>query len=242
MAPPDDMPTLPLRFTPAALTFLRALKRHNDREWFKARRETYETELLAPMIAIIEQLAVDFRRFAPDLVASPRLSLYRIYRDTRFSADKSPLKTHIAAVFPSRGLGKHEGAGLYFHVSPTEVVIAGGMYAPLTPHLVRVREHLAVNLKRFRKIVDAPAFRRACGEVHGERLTRVPRGYPANHPAAHYLAFKQLLVGREHPPVLATLPRFYGELVKSFQLMAPFVSFINEALTAPSATARDQRS
>jgi uncharacterized protein (TIGR02453 family) len=236
------MPTPAPRFSPAALSFLRALKRHNDRGWFKARQEIYEVELRAPMMAIIDRLADDFRRFAPELIASPRLSLYRIYRDTRFSADKSPLKTHVAAVFPCRGLGKHEGAGLYFHVSPTEVVIAGGMYAPLTPHLVRVREHLAANLKRFRKIVDAPAFRRTCGEVHGERLARVPRGYAPDHPAAHYLAFKQILVGREHPPVLATLPRFYGELVTSFELMAPFVSFINEALVPSPAAARGAQS
>ena len=99
------------RFTPEALAFLRALKRHNDREWFKARKEQYDTLLREPMIAVIERLADDFRAFAPDLVANPKTSLYRIYRDTRFSENKAPLKTHVAAVFPCRGLGKHQGAG-----------------------------------------------------------------------------------------------------------------------------------
>jgi uncharacterized protein (TIGR02453 family) len=226
-----------LRFPPAALTFLRAIKRNNDREWFKSRHETYERELRAPMVAIIERLAQDFRAYAPEIVASPKVSLYRMYRDTRFSPDKSPLKTQIAAVFPWRGLGKHEGAGLYFHVGVTEVIIAGGMYAPLPPHLVRVREHLAANLKRFRKIVDDPAFRRTCGEVHGERLVRVPRGYPSDHPAAHFLCFKQLLVGGEHPPSFATTPEFYRTLDESFRLMTPFIRFINEALTVPAPAA-----
>jgi uncharacterized protein (TIGR02453 family) len=235
------MATGALRFSPAALSFLRALKRNNDREWFRARKDTYEAELRAPMVAIIEQLGSDFRRFAPELVASPRVSLYRIYRDTRFSEDKSPLKTHVAAVFPCRGLGKHEGAGLYFHIGPTEVVIAGGMYSPLPPHLVRVREHLAVNLGRFRKIVEAPAFRRTCGPITGERLKRVPRGYAPDHPAAHYLCFRQLLAGNEHPASLATSTGFYAELVRNFRLMAPFVNFVNEALLTPGPPASARR-
>ena len=105
-------------FSPKALSFLRALKRNNDREWFRARKDQYELLLRAPMIALIERLAGDFRTFAPDLVANPKTSLYRIYRDTRFSENKTPLKTHIAAVFPCRGLAKHQGAGLYLEVAP----------------------------------------------------------------------------------------------------------------------------
>ncbi len=117
------------RFTPKTLSFLRALKRHNDRDWFKARLEEYERHVRGPMVEVINRLAGDFQRFAPDLIAAERVSLYRVYRDTRFSADKSPLKTHIAAVFPWRGLTKHEGAGLYFHVAPDEVWAGGGMYS-----------------------------------------------------------------------------------------------------------------
>src|SRR4051794_21189306 len=108
------------RFPPETVRFLRALKRNNRREWFQTRKERFEAEVRAPMIDVIEQLALDFREFAPELVASPKSSLYRIYRDTRFSENKTPYKTHVAAVFPWRGLPKHEGAGLYFHVAPDE--------------------------------------------------------------------------------------------------------------------------
>src|SRR3954453_3107759 len=94
------------RFPAAALAFLRALKRNNDREWFKARKDRYELVIRAPMIEIVTRLADDFRSFAPDLVAHPKTSLYRIYRDTRFSENKAPLKTHVAASFPTRGLPK----------------------------------------------------------------------------------------------------------------------------------------
>ena len=100
------------RFTPATLKFLRALKKNNDREWFKARKDDYEAHVKAPMLEVIGQLAKDFKKIAPELEASPKVSLYRIYRDTRFSEDKTPLKTNVAAVFPWKGLARHSGARL----------------------------------------------------------------------------------------------------------------------------------
>ncbi|MGE5245218.1 MAG: DUF2461 domain-containing protein [Betaproteobacteria bacterium] len=223
------------RFSPKALTFLRALKRNNDREWFRARKDQYELLLRAPMIALIERLAADFREFAPELVASPKTSLYRIYRDTRFSENKDPLKTHVAAVFPCRGLAKNQGAGLYVHVAPDEVWVGGGMYAPDTTALVAVREHIAANLRRFRAIVEAPAFKRT-GGLHGERLQRVPRGFSKDHEAAEYLKYRQFLAGGEFPPTFATNPRFYHGVVGVFRRIAPLIRFLNEPLLSPETT------
>lgn len=219
-------------FPPEALSFLRALKRHNDREWFRARSERYERLLRAPMIALVERLAADLPAFAPELAASPKTSLYRIYRDTRFSANKAPLKTHVAAVFPCRGLPKHLGAGLYLHVAPDEVWIGGGLYAPDTARLLAVREHIAANVRRFRAIVEARAFRRA-GGLHGERLQRVPRGFPRDHEAAEYLQLRQFLAGGGFPGSLATSPRFYPKVVGVFRRVAPLVRFLNEPLGTP---------
>jgi len=219
-------------FTAKTLSFLRALKRNNNREWFRARRDDYETCVRRPMIALVERLAPELARFAPELVASPKVSLYRIYRDTRFSPDKTPLKTHAAAIFPCRGLSKHAGAGLYIELAPRHVLIAGGTYAPQPPELNAIREHLARHHRRFRSIVESPAFRRAIGKVEGERLQRLPRGFPARHPAAEYLKLKQFLVWREYPADFATSPRFYGEVVRRFEQMAPFVGFLNEPLLA----------
>jgi len=219
-----------LGFQPRALSFLRALKRNNDREWFKARKEQYDELLRAPMLAIIEQLALDFQSFAPDLVAAPKVSMYRIYRDTRFSEDKSPLKTHVAAMFPCRGLARHEGAGLYFHVALDGVWVGGGMYAPDTSHLQAERDHIATNIKRFRAIVESPRFRRAFGKLEGERLQRVPRGYPADHEAADYLRHRQFLAGKEYPARFACSPGFYKGVVGVFREAAPLVRFLNEPL------------
>jgi uncharacterized protein (TIGR02453 family) len=116
------------RFTQESLRFLRALKRNNRRDWFHAHRDDFEAHIREPMTAIVVRLADDFRSFGPEFVASPKTSMYRIHRDIRFSDNKAPYKTHVAASFPTRGLPKHEGAGLYFHVSADEVWVGGGMY------------------------------------------------------------------------------------------------------------------
>ena len=217
-------------FSPKALSFLRALKRNNDREWFRARKDQYETLLRAPMIGLIERLADDFRAFAPDLVASPKTSLYRIYRDTRFSDNKAPLKTHVAAVFPRRGLAKHQGAGLYVEIAPGWVWAGGGMYAPETSQIHAVREHIAANSRRLRAIVESPGFKRAVGSLEGERLQRVPRGFPKDHEAAEYLKYRQFLAGCEFPAAFATSPRFYRGLVNLFRQVSPLIAFLNEPL------------
>jgi uncharacterized protein (TIGR02453 family) len=225
-----------MRFNPRALSFLRALKRNNDREWFRARKTQYEELLRAPMIALIERLAGEFRTFAPDLVATPKASLYRIYRDTRFSDNKAPLKTQISAIFPCRTLPKHQGAGLYLEVSHGWVWVGGGMYAPETSQLQAVREHIAGNVRRFRAIVESPAFRRTVGRLEGEQLQRVPRGFPKEHEAAAYLKYRQFLAGREFPAVFATSPRFYSGVVNVFRHVAPLTRFLNEPLIKSGGT------
>ena len=137
-------------FTAKTLSFLRALKRNNDREWFRARKAEYDQHVRGPMIVLLERLAVDLRRFAPELVSDPKVSMYRIYRDTRFSHDKTPLKTHVAAHFPTRGFPRGEGAGLYVEIAPGWVWMGGGMYMPTTSDLQAIREHIASNVRQLR--------------------------------------------------------------------------------------------
>lgn len=220
------------RFTPETLAFLRRLARHNDREWFREHRADYEEHVKGPMVALIDALAVDLPRIAPDLTANPKTSLYRIHRDTRFSANKAPYKTHVAAIFPHRALPKHEGAGLYVHVETGRVFIGGGLYRPQPRQLQRLREHLAAHGDRLRKLTAAPAFRRNFGEMSGERLKRTPRGFPADHPAGDLLRLKQFLAGCERPPEFATGPRFYSSLLRLFGHLAPLIDFLNAPLAA----------
>jgi uncharacterized protein (TIGR02453 family) len=217
-------------FPRQSLAFLRALKRNNRREWFQPRKDQFEADVRAPMLAIVARLGDDLRSIAPEIVVDPKTAVYRIYRDTRFSENKTPYKTHVAAVFPWRGLAKHEGAGLYFHVSPDEVWIGGGMYSPQTAQIHAVREHIAGNVRRLRAIVESPAFRRHVGALDGERLQRVPRGFPQDHAAAEFLKYRQFLAGRDLPPAFACSSKFYSTLITVFSQVAPLARFLNEPL------------
>lgn len=219
-------------FTPKTLAFLRALKRNNRREWFHERRADYDAHVHAPMAAIVERLADDFARVAPDFVATPKISMFRPWRDTRFSADKAPLKTHVAAVFPHRALGRMQGAGLYFEVAPEHVWIGGGLYAPDAPTLHAVRTHIAERHDELEQLVSAPKFRKLLGRMQGDQAARMPRGFEASHPAAAVLRHKQFLAAREEAPAFAVHPDFYKHLLATFEAMAPFVSFLNEPIVA----------
>jgi uncharacterized protein (TIGR02453 family) len=222
------------QFPAATLRFLRALKCHNDREWFRARREEYDRVVRDPMVAVIERLAVDFGRFAPEMVASPKTSLYRVYRDTRFSEDKRPLKTHVSASFRWRGLPKGEGAGLYLEVDPRWSWMGGGFYAPASQHLVRIRAHISETYPAIRRIVRGATFTRVLGTLDGDRLTRQPRGYAPGDPASEFLKYKQFLAGREYPAGFATTAAFYPALLETFKAAMPLIRFLNEALLEDS--------
>ena len=218
------------RFSPKAIVFLRSLKRNNTRDWFQPRKEQYETLLRQPMLDLIEQLAIDFRTFAPELRADAK-SLFRIYRDTRFSEDKSPYKTQVSAVFPHKHLAKIGGGVLYVEVAPGGVWAGGGIYRPDTSVLQAEREHIASNLRRFRTIVESRAFRRVLGTLEGgDLLQRVPRGFPQDHPAAQYLKYRMFIGGSEFPASFATSPRFYRGILNVFRHVTPLLRFLNEPL------------
>lgn len=216
-------------FTTKTLSFLRSLKKNNDRVWFQEHRDDYERHVRGPMIAIVDRLAHDLRGVAPELLADPKVSLFRPWRDTRFSEDKSPLKTHVAAALPNRRLGRMNGAGVYFEVAPTWVWIGGGVYAPDSSQLHAIREHIVSNQRRFETVITAPAVRRL-GGLKGDRLSRVPRGWPKDHAAAEHLMFKQYLAFREEPAAFAAQADFYKQLVATVKAIAPLVSFLNEPL------------
>jgi len=183
------------------------------------------------MLEIVERLAVDLQSFAPELIADPKVSLFRQYRDTRFSGDKRPMKTNVAATFPHRTLGRMNGASFYFEIGPEYVWIGGGVYRPDASQLYLLRSHIAENYREFDAIVKAPAFNKL-GGLKGDRLTRVPRGFDKAHPAAHYLMHKQFMGFREESGAFATSKDFYKNLLATFKALAPMVKFLNEPLIA----------
>ena len=216
-------------FTPATLTFLRALKRNNNRAWFLERKADYERDVQRPMQLVIERLGREFESFAPEQMADPKKSLYRIWRDTRFSGDKRPLKTNVAAVFPHRRGTRHTSAGFYIEIEAKWVFAGGGLYMPEPASLLRIREQIAKTPADFRSIVTSEPLMRL-GGVHGECLKRVPRGFRSDHPAADDLKRKQFLAFKEWPPELMTSPEFWDEVLPVFRAIAPMVRYLNDAM------------
>jgi uncharacterized protein (TIGR02453 family) len=216
-------------FPPEAITFFKGLEKNNTRDWFQPRKEIFDAKVKEPMLAFVETINAELLKFAPEHITEPKKAVYRIYRDTRFSKDKTPYKTHLGAIFPRRGLGRDAGAGFYFHVSAKEVGVACGSYAPGPEELRKIRNFMAENYKLFPKTV------KFMGSLQGATLQRVPKGFDAEHPAADWIKQKQWFWWVELDPVLATSPKLKAEIVKRFRAMAPVVELLNKPLMGKRA-------
>jgi len=240
------MPSTTSFFTPASLTFLRALARHNRRDWFEAHRTDYETAILRPMREFVEEMDVRLARIAPEMVGDPKRSVFRIYRDVRFSKDKSPYKTHAACWFFHRdathrvGQESHGGgAGFYFHLQPGGCLDAGGIWMPPREALGRIRDAMAAKPSAFTRIVSAPATVRRFGELDEDAvLTRVPRGYAPDHPAAKWLRYQSFTLGRLLSDAQVTGPRLAALVAEDFAGMLPLVRWLNGSLGLKPAARR----
>ena len=222
----------PAYFRPEAVKFLRGLEKNNDRNWFQSRKAVYEAELKEPMLAVIRKVTDAMLEFAPSHVRPAEKSLFRIYRDTRFSNNKLPYKTHVAAWWTHTGLDKTSGAGYYVQVSATGVVSAAGAYMPEKEHLAAIRHWLLDNHVEFRKILDKPAVRRTFTEFEGEALTRPPKGFPPEHPAIDLIKCKQWGLSTTLPVETALDPKFAQTVIKHFKLLAPLVDALNTPIAA----------
>jgi uncharacterized protein (TIGR02453 family) len=180
-------------FSREAIQFLADLAVHNDRSWFQPRKGEYERLLKEPLEALCLALGERFEVRRLPLSADSR-SPFRIYRDLRFSADKSPYKAHVSASFPWTGDGG--GVGAYFHLQPGEVFAGGGMWHPLPPQLAAWRRVVDTDLTSVDAALHDPDFEKTFGAVSGERLTRVPKGFDAGHPGADLLKLKDVTFGR----------------------------------------------
>ncbi len=227
-----------MAFSAATLTFLRGLKRHNERPWFEAHRAEYEAVVKDPMRELIEELDVRLARFAPEIIGDPKRSMFRIYRDIRFSADKSPYKTHASCWFyhrdGSRAVGREAaggGAGFYFQIAPGDSFIGGGMWMPPREALVTLRDAIAEDAKRFERLATDRRVQRRFGGLDEEAvLRRVPRGFAPDHPAARWLKFQSFVTGRALSDAQAVSARLPALLEADFRLMLPLVRWINQRL------------
>jgi uncharacterized protein (TIGR02453 family) len=215
-------------FGAEAVKFLRGLKRNNNREWFEARRAVFENEVKKPMLAVIERVTDAMTDFAPAHVRPAQKAMMRIYRDTRFSSDKTPYKTHVSAWWTHAGLEKTSGGGYYFHFSPTEVVIAAGIYMPEREQLLAIRIQLLEKHAEFRRLLNGKKLRKVLDlDLDRSALTRPPKGFSADHPGIDLIKQQQWGVLARLSGETALGEGLVNEIVSRFRLAAPIVDFLN---------------
>jgi uncharacterized protein (TIGR02453 family) len=224
-------------FTPAALHYLRQLAAHNDKTWFEAQRADYERDVREPMRALIEDMLIRFRDFAPEIGGDPKRCMFRINRDVRFSKDKSPYKTHAACWFHHRSASRAVGgeanegsAGFYFHLEPGgKSMVGAGVWMPPRPQLDRLRDTIAEKPAAFERMTKSLPKR--FGGLHDYAvLKRMPRGYPDDHPAARWLKYQSFTTGRSLDDPSVTDAKLERVLAREFAAMLPLVRWVNGAL------------
>lgn len=241
--------TLPMSdfhgFPAAAFTFLRGLKRHNAKPWFEDHRDVYEAAVRDPMRQLIEAVDLKLGHLAPEIVGDPKRSMFRIYRDVRFSSDKSPYKTWASAWFYHRDAGKgvgqdaHGGAGFYFHLEPGGCELAAGLWMPEKNALAKIRDAIADDHVTFQKILAAPAFKRIYKKLSPQAvLTRTPRGYPPEHPAEGWLRYKSFTSSIAFTDTQVRSPRLPDLIARRYAAMVPLVRWLNTALGYPPISRR----
>jgi len=223
-------------FTDELFGFLKQLKRHNQREWFQANKERYQAVVRDPCLRFIAELGEPLRRISPWLVADPhptRGSMFRIYRDTRFSADKRPYKTHVGMSFPHRGTKqKVHLPGFYLHLEPGGCFAAAGCWHPDNPTLIRIRSAIVARPDAWKKTVRGL-------ELEGDALSRPPRGYPADHPLVEHLKRKDFLASVEFTQAQVCRARFMAEFITACSKLSPLVAFLSQAMDLPYETEGD---
>jgi uncharacterized protein (TIGR02453 family) len=168
-------------------------------------------------------------KIAPEIDINPKKNIFRIYRDTRFSNDKTPYKTNVAAVFNLRGHWQ-ESAGFYVHIEPGNIYVGGGLYMPSSQQTKKIRSAIASHSKEFLSIVCNEEFVRLFTELEGEKLSRIPQGFPKGHLMGEWLKYKSYYAGVEWKEEACLKPVFLEKVVNVYREILPLVRFLNNAL------------
>ena len=211
-------------FSRDAIQFLVDLAMHNERTWFQPRKGEYERLLKEPLEALCVALGERFTARGMPFRADPARSPFRIYRDVRFSADKTPYKTHISASFPCAGVGS--GVGAYFHFQPGEMFAGGGMWHPEPGQLAAWRKAVDEDLASVKTVLEAPDFVSTFGHVSGDSLKRIPTGFAADHAGAELLKLKDVTFGRPLSDDDVLSPGLPDVLATTFGASVPLLSLL----------------
>jgi uncharacterized protein (TIGR02453 family) len=216
--------------TKKTFAFLAGLKKNNDRDWFQAHKTDY-LEAKEEFESLVGELIRRIASFDKSVEGQdPKKSGFRIFRDTRFSKDKSPYKINFGAHIGTAPNKAMERAGYYFHVEPGNCFLGGGAYMPSSPWLKAIRNAIAEDGKFFRGLITAPAFKKQFGAMEGETLKTAPQGFPADHPHIDLLRYKSFLAMRKFKDAEVLAPGFPKEAAVCFKALAPFERFLNDVL------------
>lgn len=213
------------------LQFLKDLKINNNRDWFlenKPRYETAKTEFEGFIDALIAEISKYDNSIGHH---TGKECVFRIYRDVRFSKDKSPYKTHLGAHITSAAKKSeiHTRAGYYIHIGPGESMLAGGAYLPQGPWIKAIREEIAYNAADLKKIINGIKFKEFFGEIEGEKLKKAPKGYEPDHPEIELLKYKSFLASHKCSDATITSKEFLNHSAEVFKVLHPFDAFLNRA-------------
>lgn len=213
----------------STLKFLKDLKKNNNREWFAENKEVYErakADFESFLAQLIEKLSAIYPRLK-DL--TPKDCVFRIYRDVRFSKNKDPYKTNFAASIKPGGR-KSADSGLYLHIEPDGEwgnFVGGGYWMPEAPLLKKIRQEIEYNHEEFFKIIKDKNFKKIFGQLEEHKLTRLPKGIPADHPAAEYLKYTSFLVTHNFEKEELKSNQAIKTITSSFKAMQPLLAFLN---------------
>lgn len=216
--------------------FLNELKANNNREWFNDNKPRFKESVQEPLAAFVEAMAPRLKKISKHFVADPRLnggSVFRIYKDVRFSKDKSPYKTHGGVQF-RHALGKDAHApGFYVHLAPDEIFYGGGIWHPPAPKLLKIREAIRDRGKAWSAATTAAAFKKRFKSVRGEGLTRPPRGFDSDDPLIEDIKRKSFFAMAEGKPAQAKKPAFADDVEAAMKDGKPLIKFLCDAVGAP---------
>lgn len=217
-----------VQITPSSFEFLKQLKKNNNREWFAKHKDRYTKELDG-ITRFADALLIEMNKHDVIENESGKKTLFRIYRDTRFSKEKTPYKTHWSGNL--KRATKQRRGSYYFHIEPGNSFVGGGFWGPEPADLKRIREEIAYDAIEFHKILNSKIIKNTFGNLKGEQVQTAPKGFDSQHPEIKLLRYKQFILSRTFTDKEVMQPNFVKEVNDTFKKMRPFLNYMSDILT-----------
>lgn len=212
----------------STIDFLGKIKKNNNREWFAENKSLYQKENQL-FISFADNLLSEMNKFDNIETPSGKKSVFRIYRDVRFSKDKTPYKTHFSGSF--KRATKQLRGGYYFHIEPGNSFIGGGFWGPNSKDLLRIRREISIDAGELKTIITSEKFISFFGTLEGEKVKTAPRGFDKNHRDINLLRLKQFVISKKFSDKEILNSNFSDEIIKTFEAMRPFFDYMSSILT-----------